>query len=65
MSSEVTLTRAQVERLATFFALQENVERVTITETHESGIGLSTRGWFHTSKIERDFEADLTDVTVW
>ena len=62
---KVTLTRYQIERLAVFLALQENVERVTIEETNETGIGASHWAVYHTDKIERDFQENITDVSVW
>ena len=62
---KVTLTRNQIERLAVFLALQENVERVTIEETNETGIGASHWAVYHTDKIERDFQENITDVSVW
>jgi hypothetical protein len=38
---------------------------VTITETHQSGIGASYSGMFHKNQVERDFEADITDNSNW
>jgi hypothetical protein len=62
---KVTLTRHQIERLAVFLALTENIERVTIEETNESGIGASHHAVYHTTKIERDFQEDITDIGSW
>lgn len=62
---KVTLTRYQIERLAVFLALQENVKSVTIEETNETGIGASHWAVYHTDKIERDFQENITDVSVW
>lgn len=62
---EITLTRRQIERLAVFLALQKNVERVTIQETNETGIGPSHWAVYRTDKIERDFEEEITDVGTW
>ena len=59
------LTREQVQRLATFFALDSDIHAVTITESRETGIGFSHRGTFHKTQPERDFEADITDVSNW
>lgn len=61
----LTLTRAQVQQLATFFALDLSIHAVTITESHETGIGASHRATFHKAQLERDFEADITDVSNW
>ena len=60
--TQLILTRDQVQRLATFFALDLDVRAVTITETHQSGIGASYSGMFHKNQMERDFEADITDL---
>jgi len=62
---KVTLTRHQIERLAVFLTLNDNIERVTIEETNESGIGSSHHAVYHTSKIEREFQEDITDVGNW
>jgi hypothetical protein len=48
-----------------FLALTKNIERVTIEETSDSGIGASHHAVYHTSKIERDFQEDITDVGNW
>ena len=63
--NKVTLTRRQIERLAVFLALQENVERVTIEETNETGIGAEHWVVYHSDKVERDFQENITDVSVW
>lgn len=63
--TELSLTRNQVQLLATFFALDLNIHGVTITESHETGIGASHRGTFHKAQPKRDFEADITDVSNW
>ena len=63
--SRVTLTRYQIERLAVFLALRENIESVTIQESNTSGIGANHRVVYHTDKIERDWEEDITDVGNW
>ena len=62
---KVTLTRKQIERLAVFLALNENIKDVTIEETNESGIGASHWAVYHHEQIERDFQADITDVSNW
>lgn len=62
---KVTLTRRQIERLAVFLALTENIKSVTIEQTAESGIGACHHAVYHTTKIERDFEEDITDVGNW
>ncbi len=61
----VTLTRHQIERLAVFLALQKNVERVTIQETNETGIGASHWAVYHSIMSERDWQEEITDVGAW
>ena len=61
----VTLSRHQIERLAVFLALTENIESVTIQETNESGIGASHWAVYHTAKSERDWQEEITDVGNW
>ena len=62
---QLRLSRDQVQQLATFFALDLHIHSVTIRETHQSGIGASHSGMFHKNQVERDFEADITDVSNW
>ena len=59
---KVTLSRHQIERLAVFLALQQNVETVTIEETNESGIGLMHSAIYHGHD---DLAEDITDVGNW
>ena len=61
----ITLTRHQIERLAVFLSLQGNIESVTIEENHSSGIGASHWATYHTGKTERDWQEEITDVSVW
>jgi len=63
--TELSLTREQVQQLATFFALDLSIHGVTITESHETGIGTSHRATLHKAQPERDFEADITDNSNW
>jgi len=59
---KVTLSRHQIERLAVFLALQQNVESVTIEETSESGIGAHHWAVYHGHD---DLSEDITDVGNW
>ncbi len=61
----VTLSRRQIERLAVFLALQENIKCVTIQETHETGIGASHWAVYHSTKSERHWQEEITDVGNW
>jgi len=65
LMKQLRLSRDQVQRLATFFALDLNIHSVTIRESHQSGIGASYSGMFHKNQVERDFEADITDNSNW
>ncbi len=62
---KVTLTRRQIERMAVLLALTDNIESVTIEQTHESGIGATHWAVYHTSKLEREWQEDITDVSTW
>ena len=64
-TNTITLTRKQIEAIITHLALDQNIDSVTISETHASGIGASHHALFNKSQIERSFEADITDVEVW
>ena len=61
----MSLTRDQVQQLATFFALDQGIHGVTITESHDTGIGASHRATFHKTEVARDFQADITDNSNW
>lgn len=62
---KVTLSRRQIERVAVYLALTNNIERVTIVETNESGIGANHHAVYHTAQIERELSEDITDVGNW
>jgi hypothetical protein len=61
----VSLSRAQISQLATYFAIDGGIHSVTITESNSSGIGLNHYAQFHKEQSERSFEADITDVGNW
>ena len=61
----ITLSRHQIERLAVFLALTKNIESVTIQETNESGSGASHWAVYHSTKSERDWQEEITDVGNW
>ncbi len=63
---KVTLTRRQIERLAVLLSLTNNIRRVTIEQTHESGIGATHWAVYHTDKLdEREWREEITDVSTW
>jgi hypothetical protein len=63
--TEMSLTREQVQQLATFFALDSGIHAVTIVGSYDTGIGPSHRATFHKTEVARDFEADITDNSNW
>lgn len=62
---QVTLSRNQILKLATYLSLDEGIESVRIKEEHDSGIGAGHRAYFNKSQVERSFEDDITDVSNW
>lgn len=62
---KVKLTRYQIERMAVYLALNSLIQEITIEEHYNSGIGASHRAVYHTGKIERDWEEEITDVSNW
>lgn len=62
---KVTLTRRQIERMAVLLALTKNIKSVTIEETNESGIGATHWAMYHTTKVEREWQEEITDVSTW
>ena len=61
----ITLTRKQLEQIAVVLALYNNIRSVTIYEGSKYGIGLSHEAVYHDERMERDFRADITDVSNW
>ena len=62
---KVTLTRRQIERMAVLLALTKNIKSVTIEETNESGIGATHWALYHSEKLQRDWQEEITDVSTW
>ena len=65
MKKVVTLNRNQVLKLATFLALDENIESVEIEENYNSGIGPGHVATFNKSQIEKSFIENISDVSDW
>jgi hypothetical protein len=61
----VTLTAKQIKELAVWISLNSDIERVTIEETNESGIGASHDAIYHTRQVERTYSQNITDVGAW
>jgi hypothetical protein len=62
---KVTLTAKQIKELAVWISLNNDIERVTIEETNESGIGASHDAIYHTGQAERTYSQNITDVGAW
>jgi hypothetical protein len=62
---KVTLTVKQIKELAVWISLNGDIERVTIEETNESGIGANHDAIYHTGKVERTYSQNITDVGAW
>jgi hypothetical protein len=62
---KVTLTAKQIKELAVWISLNGDIERVTIEETNESGIGASHDAIYHTGQVERTYSQNITDVGAW
>ncbi len=62
---KVTLTAKQIKELAVWISLNNDIERVTIEETNESGIGASHDAIYHTGQVERTYSQNITDVGSW
>ena len=52
-------------KLATFLALDENIESVDIEQNYRSGIGPGHHVWFNKTQIEKSYSEDITDVSNW
>lgn len=61
----ITLTRKQIEQLAVVLALKDSIKSVTIEQGSKSGIGYNHEAVYHDERLERDFRADITDVSNW
>ena len=58
------LNRREVEKLAIYVTLNENVARVQIIQQHTSGIGLTTHARCY-YKDESYTDIDITDYESW
>ena len=61
----MTLTRDQIQCIITHMAMDDGILSVTISQHSESGIGASHWAVFNKSQLERSFQADITDVSMW
>jgi hypothetical protein len=61
----MTLTRKQLERIITIIGIDGRVERVTIEERHDSGIGMAHWITCHYADKSQEFSTDITDVSTW
>ena len=61
MMIKIVITRMQFERLKEVFDMYDTVDQISIIETHESGIGPTTKIEYTPKKIV----TDITDVSNW
>ena len=61
MMTKITFTRMQFERLKEVFDMYDTVDQVSIIETHESGIGPTTKMEYNPKSVV----VDITDVSSW
>lgn len=61
MMTKITITRMQFERLKEVFDMYDTVDQVSIIETHESGIGTTTKMEYNPKSVV----VDITDVSNW
>lgn len=63
--TEITLTKLEMAQLMEIKKRFPDVEYFRITQTHESGIGATTRVHLALFSDEPDTMIDITDVSVW
>ena len=66
--TQVTLTRSQLDKLIKLAEHFKEVDMFVLEESHESGIGPTTRvrfNLFNTDLRQKDTTVDITDVESW
>jgi hypothetical protein len=63
-TTQISLNRSQIEKLAKMSNHFQEVEWFTLEETHESGIGPTVRVKFNLFD-KNDTVVDVTDVSTW
>lgn len=61
----MTLTRHQIEQVAAWLALSQNIKTVQFAEQSSSGIGINVTARFYDDKNVPKHEMDITDVSTW
>lgn len=59
--TKIVITRMQFERLKEVFDMYDTVDQISIIETHESGIGVTTKMEYNPKAVV----VDITDVSNW
>jgi hypothetical protein len=59
--TKIVITRKQFERLQEVFEMYDSVDQISIIETHESGIGPTTKMEYNPKAVM----VDITDVDSW
>jgi len=65
MTKSITLSRHQIEQVATWLALSQNIKAVQFAEESNSGIGTNVTALFYDDKYMTKHVMDITDVSTW
>lgn len=65
MTKSMTLSRHQIEQVATWLALSQNIKAVQFAEESSSGIGINVTALFYDDKYATRHVMDITDVSTW
>ena len=61
----MTLSRHQIEQVATWLALSQNIKTVRFVSQLKSGIGPDVTAYFYDDKNVPKHDMDITDVDTW
>ena len=65
MSTQLTLSRHQLEQVITMLALNQNIKRIKFVEQSKSGIGHDVNVYFYNNVKVPQGTMDITDVDTW
>ena len=65
MSTQLTLSRHQLEQVITMLALNQNIEKIKFVEQSKSGIGPDVNVYFYNNVKVPQGTMDITDVDTW
>ena len=65
MSTQLTLSRHQLEQVITMLALNQNIKRLKFVEQSKSGIGPDVNVYFYNNVKVPQGTMDITDVDTW